>query len=484
MNRIYHPRSFFALLLTGFIFVALPLLVALGTSIQILDRLAQQSTVAVFRSTNRIDICRKAAELLHSEERSARLFSVLGEAEHLEDVIARHRDVEELLRQLAVLNSDNELAALTERLQDKERFLVAVLTDVSDVSPENTDRLEKVLAGYSEIGAMVGQLEQLSHSLMIQEIETLKEQARSNKYTLIWQIVGLIGFSGLLVALFMFLINRPVRQLDQGIERLGQGDFATPIVVFGPRDLEEIGAKLDWLRRRLHTLDREKIWMVAHISHELKTPLSSIKEGAGLLRDGLVGSLNGKQIEVVDILNSNCNKLQRLIQNILDFNMAQAKEMSLDFQSVRLDALVTEVVEDHRNAMRARNIRLKTTLLPVWVNGNPKQLKTVLDNLLANAVKFTQDNGEISIFMRREAQTLHLTVEDNGPGISEEDKAQIFLPFFQGKQKNQSAVKGSGLGLAISKEYIQNNGGTLRLLPCKQGTRFEVAMPYAQEKTL
>ncbi|MCL1980551.1 MAG: ATP-binding protein [Proteobacteria bacterium] len=483
MNRIYHPRSFPSLLLTGFIFVVLPLIVALGSAIQILDGLVQQSAVAVFRSAGRIDNCRKVAELLNREERSARLFLVLGESEHLEDVTARHREIDDLLSQFAVLNVNNDLAGLIEQLQHKERLLVEALTGLHGTKAERKSRQEKALAGYNEIGSLVDRLERSSNSMMIKEVDALKQQAQSNKTTLAWQISGLIGFSVLLVVLFMSLINKPISQLDQGIERLGEGDFATPIVVSGPRDLETIGEKLDWLRKRLNTLDREKVRMLAHISHELKTPLSSIKEGAGLLKDGLVGSLNDQQVEVVGILDHNCSKLQKLIQNILDFNMAQAKEMPLDFQDVRVDALMTDVAEDHRNAMLARNIHLRMELLPVRVNANPNQLKTVLDNLLANAVKFTQDDGEIGIVMRRKGQILRLIVEDSGPGISEEDRAQIFLPFFQGQQKNRSVVKGSGLGLAISKEYIQNSGGTLRLLPSEQGARFEVVMPCGQDES-
>ena len=481
MNRFYHPRSFLSLLLTGFIFVALPLIVALGSAIQILDGLVQQSAVAVFRSAGRVDSCRKVAELLNREERSARLFWILGEYEHFDDVTARHQEIEELLGQFAVLNPDNELTELIEQLQSQERFLVEALTNISGTAAERKSRQEKALAGYSEIGALVERLERLSNSLMIKEVDALKERVQNNKNTLTWQISGLIGFSVLLVMLFMSLINKPVRQLDRGIERLGEGDFSTPIVVSGPRDLETIGEKLDWLRKRLNTLDREKVRMLAHISHELKTPLSSIKEGTGLLKDGLVGPLSDQQIEVVGILDNNCSKLQKLIQNILDFNMAQAKEIPLAFQDVQVDALVTEVAEDHRNAMLARNIHLKAELLPVRVNGNPKQMKTVLDNLLANAVKFTPDNGEIGIIMRQKGQMLRLIVEDSGPGISEEDRAQIFIPFFQGRQKNRSVVRGSGLGLAISKEYIQNNGGTLRLLPSEQGARFEVVMPCQDE---
>ena len=481
MSRLYRPRSFFSLLLTGFIFVALPLVIALISSIQILDVLVQQSAVAVFRSVNRIDSCKKAADLLRGQERAARLYSVLGEPEHLQEVNSKHREIEELLRQFALLNSENAMKPLIEKMQSKERQLVTVLNATSR-DPRTTKReQEAALAGYGEIGVLTSQLEHLSNTLMSGEVDILKERVQNNKKALIWQVSGLIGFSVLLVGLFISLINKPVSQLDRGIDRLGEGDFTTPIIVSGPRDLETIGQKLDWLRKRLNTLDREKVKMLAHISHELKTPLSSIKEGAGLLKDRLVGPLSANQAEVVGILDNNCSKLQKLIQNILDFNMAQAKEIPLDLQDVRMDSLIGEVAEDHRNAMLARNIRLMTQLKEVTVRGNPKQLKTVLDNLVANAVKFTQDNGEIGIYMKMKGDKVNVLVEDSGPGISDEDRSQVFQPFFQGSQKNRSVVKGSGLGLAISKEYVQSCGGTLRLLPSSQGARFSVTLPCAKD---
>lgn len=479
MHRLFRPRSFISLLLTGFVVVVLPLLIALGSSIHILDGLVQQSAVAVYRSVGRIDNSRKIIRLLQTHERSARLFSVLGEGEHLKDVNARHQELEELRQQMQTSNGDNELVALIEQLQAQERHLVAVLNRRTG-DPETRRKVRnEALNGYETINSLAVQLESLSNTLMVEEIDLLKDRVRINKQALIWQVSALICFSGLLVVLFMVLIVKPVTQVDRSIERLGDGDFDTPIVVSGPRDLEAIGNKLDWLRKRLNTLDKEKIRMLAHISHELKTPLSSIKEGSGLLKDGLVGPLSRQQAEVVTILDSNCDKLQKLIQDILDFNMARAKEVPLDLENVRLDHLLTEVAGDHHNAMLARNIRLTTELTAALVDVNRNQLKIAFDNLLANAVKFTPDNSDIAIRMKKRGKWINVLVEDSGPGVSEEDRSQIFLPFYQGNRRDRSVVKGSGLGLAISKEYIQNCSGTLRLLPSSKGARFSVTLPAA-----
>ncbi|NCC77272.1 MAG: PAS domain-containing protein, partial [Clostridia bacterium] len=230
--------------------------------------------------------------------------------------------------------------------------------------------------------------------------------------------------------------------------------------------------------RRLETIRRD---FVANVSHELKTPLASIKEGTGLLRDGVVGPLTPHQSEVLFILDSNCRKLQRLIQNILDFNMAKAREQPVQFGPVQLDRLVAEVVDEHRTILLARNIHLETVLPSLTVIAHPEQLKAVIDNLLGNAVKFTPDNGSIRILLSKNERLAQLQVQDSGPGISEEDRPHVFLPFFQGKQKNYSSVKGSGLGLAISKEYLENFGGSLRLIPAppNQGAHFLATIPLA-----
>lgn len=475
--RFYRPRSFFSLLLLGFILVSLPLLVALFSAVQILDGLVEQSAVAVFRSVNRVEKSRQLIDLLHDQERSARLYNVLGEAGHLQNVNAVEAELEKVLRQFSASNTDDDLQFLIQSLQAKAQHLVATL-NLSTGGPELRNKTqEAALLLYSEVVAVAGQLEELSNALMGSEVDGIKENVQRNKTALIWQVSGLIGFSVLLIIIFIALIVKPVTQIDKGIDRLGVGDFSTPIVVSGSRDLERLGEKLDWLRKRLDTLDKEKVKMIAHISHELKTPLASIKEGAGLLKDRLVGPLSTSQEEVVTILDNNCHKLQRLIENILDFNMAEARESPIDLVETNLDRLISEVVADHHNPMLARNIELDLDLEPVKIACNPKQIKTVFDNLVANAIKFTPDNGAIHVYMRKKMNTINVIVEDSGPGVNEEDRPQIFLPFFQGKPPLQSTVKGSGLGLAISKEYIEGCGGTLRLLPSRSGARFSVTLP-------
>lgn len=470
-----------SLSLTGFILVSLPLIVALVSSIQILDNVAQQSAVAVLRSVNRIEGSKKIMELLQQQEQEVRLFQTFKGRASLVKINEIHNDLVSIFHQFDTLRTDDKLSTLVQTLQQKEQILITQLNvgfSQTDL-PQNT--LDNALATLQDLNRLTVQVERLSSKLMIQEADLMRQQVQQNEAALIWQVAGLIIFCVLLMILFIKLLVRPVYQMDQGIEQLGEGDFNTPIAVSGPRDLETIGKRLDWLRKRLNILDREKLKMLAHVSHELKTPLTAIREGTGLLKEEVVGPLTPRQSEVVKILDGSCRKLQKLIQNILDFNMAQAREQPVLSAPLRLDEIIGEVIGEHQPALLSRHLQLNTRLSPILVAAPREQLAVVIDNLLSNAIKFTPDGGKISLAIRKKERRAHLIIEDSGPGIDEEDRPQVFLPFFQGKQHNFSSMKGSGLGLAISREYLQNFGGNLRLLPRKKdrGAKFWATIPIA-----
>jgi two-component system sensor histidine kinase GlrK len=447
--------------------------------VQILDGLMLQSIVAVFRSVDMVTSSREITELIQDEERKARVYNVLNEPAQLKEVNKTHEDIEKALENLIPFNSDKELVQLIQELQFKENYIVAVLNNVDGDPEQIKNEQEQVLTLYQDLTEVANSIVRSSNHLMISEVEALKLKVNQDKEKLMWQTSGLIASTIILIIVFMALISKPIRQINKGIERLGDGNFTDPVNVLWPKDLQDLGQRLDWLRKRLAKLDKEKIKLVAHISHDLKTPLASIKEGASLLRDELLGPINNDQKEIVAILDKNCSKLQALIENILSFNMAQARDTSYEKNRVKLDELIERVVADHRNSILTGNIKLEVHLDDLEVNGNRKQLKTVFDNIVSNAVKFTPENGIIRISLKKDGKLAACLIEDSGPGIDEEDRARIFSPFFQGKGSQKAVLKGSGLGLAITKEYVQNHEGTIRLLTGKKGARFLVTLPLS-----
>ena len=475
--KFFKPFSFFTLLVTGFTLTSLPLLAALLSSHHILDNIARQGGAAVFRSVERVSNGRQLAELARAQERQARLYQVIGEAESLAKVNTYHFEIEQVLNRLSLMEDDPELTERIQRFQAIENHLVAVLNRKPGEPEQRRSELEHILPLYADLNSLVNDIDTTSNDLMLMEVGNLKKQVDKAKNDMLWQTSGVIVFSILLIILFVVLIAKPIRQIDHAIELLGDGDFHTAIRVSGPSDLEMLGEKLDWLRQRLAQLDREKVKLIAHISHELKTPLASIKEGSGLLRDELVGPINDRQKSVVDILYKNCNKLQKLIENIVEFNMAQARRGPTTKVFFSLKAAIEEIAAEYQNILTAHKIRLKMSLPELDIYGDKDQIKTVLDNLLSNAVKFTAKDGLIIISVHRGNNIVVIRVKDNGTGIPEKERAKIFAPFFQGKSSEQLVVKGSGLGLAIAREYVRNHGGTIRLLPAREGAHFEIKLP-------
>jgi two-component system sensor histidine kinase GlrK len=138
-----------------------------------------------------------------------------------------------------------------------------------------------------------------------------------------WQLVALVPVALFLVIGATILILKPIRQIEGALHRLGEGDFTRPVSVSGPRDLEALGRQLDWVRMRLVELEEQKTRFMRQVSHELKTPLSAIREGAELLGDGSVGALSQDQLEVARILRQNALRLQRLIEDLLNYHTVQ-----------------------------------------------------------------------------------------------------------------------------------------------------------------
>src|SRR4029077_20259370 len=135
------------------------------------------------------------------------------------------------------------------------------------------------------------------------------------------------------------LIARPIAQIDSAIRQLGSADFEHPIRVSGPADLQSLGERLDWLRRRLTELEAQKNRFLRHLSHDLKTPLAALREGTELLNDQVAGPLAPPQRQVVAIMRDNSVKLQPLIEELLGYQRALHAASGLQIGALSLDGL-------------------------------------------------------------------------------------------------------------------------------------------------
>ena len=213
----------------------------------------------------------------------------------------------------------------------------------------------------------------------------------------------------------------------------------------------------------LEQADRVRSQFLSHVSHELKTPLTSIKGFLQNLLDGLTGPLNEKQQRYLSRMLENSDRLIRMIEALLDRTRIQSGRLDLVPGEIDLGRCVADAVEQLRLLAQAKHQTLEAVAppAPLMVLADRDRLIQIVTNLVQNAVKFTPEGGSIMVTVRQENQTLAgVSVRDTGPGIPPEFLDQIFDPFFRAKQV-RSGTKGLGLGLSIVRTLVELHGGTI-----------------------
>jgi two-component system sensor histidine kinase GlrK len=339
--RFTYPRSFLSLLLIGFTIVAAPLVFALFANAVAFEKLAALSEQAVLGAVKVTQASRALTANIASLERTARQYAVAGEAPFLEAYRSNRAAFAATLRSIddmALSEPQRAEAGAIARLEEEIHGMLSS-------SPPSPDLSIRLAADFSRLSGRSQTLVALGDRVIDENIERLRAQAVKSRSNVFWLMVALIPTAILLIASFTFLIARPINQVGSGIRRLGDGEFARPIAIEGPGDMVRLGEQLDWLRRRLVTLEEQKTRFLQHISHELKTPLTALREGSDLLSSGVVGNLNAEQHEIARILRENSIELRKLIEGLLNYSTVHAQASFLDARSAAA-RVVKRVVND------------------------------------------------------------------------------------------------------------------------------------------
>ncbi|WP_457282134.1 PAS domain S-box protein [Polaromonas sp. P5_D5] len=213
----------------------------------------------------------------------------------------------------------------------------------------------------------------------------------------------------------------------------------------------------------LKRIDRMKSEFVSTVSHELRTPLTSIRGSLGLISGGVAGQLPDAVKTLVGIAKTNCERLIRLINDILDIEKIESGKMTLDFQAIELRPLLEQALAANEGYGAAKNVHLQLEFpdedLQVRVDSD--RLTQVVTNLLSNAMKFSPEGGTVDIHVARSETGIRVEVRDHGPGIPEEFRNRIFQKFSQADSSDTRQKGGTGLGLNISRAIIERLGGSI-----------------------
>ena len=481
---IFYPRSFLALLLAGFTLVILPLVGALAYSAFNTERLAGKSRTAVFNASQAARASRSLVDRIAAIERVAQQMALLRDPELADDYTRVHRGFKQLAEEIAQLPLDQAQADALNVAVQHEQALYEMLTSGTRLDAQEIGaRIDTLIDSARDVLA-------INNRVVDREVERLRVSAEMVQRNIILLLIFSTAVALAIALALTRYIARPISEIDAAIRQLGGADFSRPISVRGPEDLRYLGRRLDWLRRRLDEFETQKNRFLRHVSHELKTPLTALREGAELLNDQVAGPLAPPQRQVVSIMRDNSVKLQRLIEELLDYQRALHAAASLEVKPVQLEALVHESVKPHELAAQAKGLKLVVEAQSATVEADPEKLRSIIDNLVSNAVKFTPAGGVVTVSARAVAGEAIIEVRDTGPGVPAEERESIFNLFFRGRRTEGTAsgsavrVKGSGLGLAIARELVEAHGGRIAVVGEGVGGHFRVTLPRRSARAL
>lgn len=472
--RSYYPRSFLKLVLAGLTLVTLPSLVVLIGVAAAVDRLTLRSETAVQRAASATQASRRVGELTAALERSARQFEILGDPDTLANYRATRERLLKVVASFPGAADDQEQLGRLAHIRATEADIFAVISNEAS----GKQQVSAAVARFVTLGELTREVVARSNELIDEEIESVRNTGNDVRAMVFWQLLALVPAMIVLVIGSTWVLARPIREIDRAIRQLGQGDFVTPIHVNGPRDLRYLGGQLDWLRLRMVELQEQRNRFLQHMSHELKTPLAAVREGAELLSAGMAGPLDAEQREIAGIVAQRSLQLQRMIETLLDYAAQRFYRQVLNVAPIDLVRIIEHAVAAQSVPLRSKSLHVDVSCADISLRADADKLAVVVDNLLSNAVKHAPAGSTIVISAEQASTSVVVDVVDAGPGVPAGIEGRVFEPFYRGEHADTSLVKGSGLGLSIVKEYVEAHRGTVEVIGAgKPGGHLRVTLP-------
>lgn len=298
---------------------------------------------------------------------------------------------------------------------------------------------------------------------------------------LIWALIQamLIGmfFAFIASILIMRWVSRPLREVIQAASNLAEGDYSTRVPVSGPTEVQVVGTAFNEMAERVELTQQAQHDFLANVSHDLRTPLTSIQGFAQAIYEGVADEDASQR--AAKIIHSEAGRLTRMVNELLDLAKIQAGRMDMMRQSIELDQILVTIGESLSIKANQKNIDLQVHIpnLP-RIAGDGDRLAQVFTNLIDNAIKHTPNGGRVLVRAELDNKGGILTrVEDTGEGIPKEDLPRIFERFYQ-VDKSRAKRVGTGLGLAIVQEIVRGHAGYIWAeSEFGQGARFNVWLP-------
>lgn len=365
----------------------------------------------------------------------------------------------ELLLQAKRMCDEGEFAipffTATESKMEVERLLSQMVTSVHDFVAE-----EKKLEGNAP-----------------------EEAARSRQMVLVVLAAGVVLSIVVALALARFFtqgITNRLLTLQENSQLLTAGkDLRPPLA--GIDEIAEVDHSFHDMAKALREVERLKQEFFAMVSHDLRTPLTSVNLTLGLLEEGVLGEMSDKALDKIEKAQSQMTRLLSLINDLLDMEKLEAGMIELSCQKAYAAFLLDEAAEAVRALAESKQIEIVVPATKAALEVDADRIVQVLINLLGNAIKFSPVGSSIVLAVSESAGMLEFSVADQGRGIPKDQLDSVFDRFKQVERADAIEKKGSGLGLSICKAIVEQHGGTIAVISeAGKGSRFWFKLPLKQ----
>jgi len=408
---------------------------------------------------------------------------------------------------------DDELQKLaSESLRGNERALLAPLLVQWDTAKALAAQIaakpdSMLIPGFQaaldRVNATTVRLSAASQDAMAEELAAARQTEQEAESVTLFAATGAFLLTVLLSALLARSILDPLNRLAEGTREVSAGRFTHRIAANGTDELAQVSREFNVMIERLDAVDKIKREFVSKVSHDLKTPLSSMQETQGVLLDEVAGPLTPKQRQLLEITQESAQRLSAMLNKLLDLSRIEAgiepERQTVDVRPL-LRRSVERVMEVRSDSGPRVSLVINEGAQRFLVRGDADGLTQVFDNLLENALKFSPPGGEVRVrltdltargdlpadrwnALRRRGLTpgaVLVTVADDGPGVPDEEKEKVFARFYQTEAGRAVRSRGVGLGLAICQEIVSDHGGAIWIADKEpRGSVFHVLLPGA-----
>ncbi len=359
---------------------------------------------------------------------------------------------------------NDEILAVRKGMQVWGKYLERFHAQLAN-PPEEPKNLEAIFRENSkDIDNMVKSARSINKSVLesldekIVYLKGLGDQIR----LFTWWALSIAATIGLIIPLLIYKsITNDIKTIRAGVKHIAQGDFSYKIPLNSKDELGMLAESFNRMSLRLKELDNMKSEFISIVSHELKTPLTSMKEAANLLMEGAAGELNEKQKRLITIMEQGIGRLLQLIGELLEISKLESGMVDIRLDECSMNDVVSGFISEIQPYAEKKGIRINVSYLQeemgIFMDRN--KILRVLTNLTHNAIKYSDEGSGIEIRLNRKDDQIFIEIEDHGKGIPEEDIPLIFEKFYQSKATRGHS--GIGLGLAISRSIIDAHGGRI-----------------------